>query len=438
MEHISSSSSVWREKVEEEFRVQTALSSLIRTKRLRGYQLSAVLRCCSLHEHAIESQRSGLIVVLPTGSGKTLIASAVAVLDLEIERQKNPKTETRKKVLFLVPTCLLVRQQAKAIREVIVPDLELHVAEYQGGMAVPSSSSFQILVSTPSAYLKLCESERHRIEYGFQNFTRIIFDEVHHVIKKHPYRLIARGIQTLMHDKENTPLILGLSASLTYALGSDSIEEAIHALCTELNLPYNEKSIFTVSNKELVADGYQIPHQDLVSSLQDLNMHSDNIDENRLTLEGNSDKWVDFMRAHRTKKLHSLTECFMSSMKRLEKEVKLQDPSFNSPIEAAMVQEKRKMGEWGSYVNQLSINFSTTQPELSLSYKTLEYMYEAFKILINSRQSALELVMYFLEMTGALLHTHLENLFKLWQEQKNEFCRVAHLKEILVNQQCDR
>jgi ERCC4-related helicase len=64
---------------------------------LRQYQRRAV---------ALGKQQS-LIVVLPTGSGKTLIASTIAAYH----------ARNKLKILFLVPTRLLVEQQAKAIRD---------------------------------------------------------------------------------------------------------------------------------------------------------------------------------------------------------------------------------------------------------------------------------------------------------------------------------
>lgn len=82
---------------------------------------------------ANECEKFNTIVVLPTGSGKTLIAAEV------ISRLGPP-------ALFLVPTCLLVEQQAKAIRAWT----RLEVAEFKGGVALPSS--FDVLVSTPEAF----------------------------------------------------------------------------------------------------------------------------------------------------------------------------------------------------------------------------------------------------------------------------------------------
>ena len=431
--------SAWKKKINEEFRLQTRVSSLIKTQ-LRGYQLGAVQRCfchTAFDESETEPMGKGLIVVLPTGSGKTLIASAVAALDLEMEKHEKGEKEPSKmrKVLFLVPTCLLVQQSARAMREAM--RTSILVAEFQGGSAVPSSSSFHILVSTPSAYLKLCHSEKYHDEYGYHNFIRIIFDEVHHVVKKHPYRKIAKDIH-VFRQRGSLPLILGLTASLTYAVDPGSIKGAIIDLCSELDLPIDDNPLFVVSDEELQADGYQIPKQSSSVLPWDFNMSVNNIDETKLQLPGKSDKWVDFMGAYEEKKLHALSSCFMYCIKKLERQVKVHDPTFNSRIDAAMVQEKKKMAEWCSYANQRAKMYTNTNPTLSCLYISLEHMYEALKLLINSRQTALELAMYFLEMTETMNDPNLQQLHELWQIEKHEFCRIAQLKEILINEKAER
>ena len=116
------------------------------------------------------AKKQSLIVVLPTGSGKTLIASATSAYH----------AANGSKILFLVPTCLLVQQQARAVSN----ETGLSVAEYMGGAAVPAA--FQVLVSTPAAFISLNASSNPKFRY--ETFGCIIFDEVHHVMKKHPYR----------------------------------------------------------------------------------------------------------------------------------------------------------------------------------------------------------------------------------------------------------
>ena len=111
--------------------------------------------------------------------------------------------------MFLVPTCLLVAQQARAV-QLEIEDLE--VKTYMGGHSVPTS--FDVLVSTPASFISLSDS---RQQFQLSNFSLVIFDEVHHVVKRHPYRSIARRLSFL--PNEEAPRILGLTASLTYHIG---------------------------------------------------------------------------------------------------------------------------------------------------------------------------------------------------------------------------
>jgi hypothetical protein len=71
----------------------------------------------------------------------------------------------------------------------------------------------KILVSTPGAYL-----QQHATGAAFRlsDCGLVIFDEVHHVVKRHPYRKVARILQGL--NLSDRPRVLGLSASLTYSI----------------------------------------------------------------------------------------------------------------------------------------------------------------------------------------------------------------------------
>lgn len=131
--------------------------------KLREYQARIAKEC----------QRANTIVVLPTGSGKTLIG-AEAILRIG------------GRALFLVPTCLLVEQQANALRDWT----QLEVAEFKGGMTLPCS--FDVLVATPEAFRmaqnreKVDGGDSARTDTGLGSsgllqwsaFQTVIFDEV--------------------------------------------------------------------------------------------------------------------------------------------------------------------------------------------------------------------------------------------------------------------
>ena len=68
---------------------------------------------------AKQAMDRNLLVVLPTGSGKTLIA--IMAIEMTLERERT--AQRTRSIIFLAPHSPLVEQQAKAISD----ELELHI-----------------------------------------------------------------------------------------------------------------------------------------------------------------------------------------------------------------------------------------------------------------------------------------------------------------------
>lgn len=102
------------------------------------------------------------IVLLPTGAGKTLIAAECA-------------KQLRRRVLFFVPTCLLVAQQSAAVRVWT----SLTVVEFMGG-ARPPPLAFDVLVTTPKAFemLQKKAGKTGEQQLAWDTFGLVVFDEV--------------------------------------------------------------------------------------------------------------------------------------------------------------------------------------------------------------------------------------------------------------------
>ena len=222
-DHIHTCTLFWlniSQPIASQRQIPRAIARMASTMQLRPYQKRIV-------ETATEKNT---IVVLPTGAGKTLIAAALAL------RLARPTSGPSRPTLFLVPTRILVTQQAVAIREWS----GLDVAEYMGGTTL--ATEFDVLVSTPSAFAAAMPSNSDLL--GWANFGLVVFDEVHHVRKEHPYRTLAKGIPCT----GATPRILGLSASVTYAVGAENVATAVNQLCDDLRIDTFE----TATEAELV------------------------------------------------------------------------------------------------------------------------------------------------------------------------------------------
>jgi superfamily II DNA or RNA helicase len=138
---------------------------IARITRLRPYQYRIVNAAVG----------TNALVVLPTGSGKTVIAAELVARS--------------GRALFLVPTIMLVEQQATAIREwlSLQPNVaQMVVAEYHGGQTLPVTD-FGVLVTTPKAFevAQAKRGGRHTQEpaasLAWEHFDLVVFDEVYHV-----------------------------------------------------------------------------------------------------------------------------------------------------------------------------------------------------------------------------------------------------------------
>jgi hypothetical protein len=159
------------------------------------------------------------------------------------------KKHGQKKAIFLVPTIDLVDQQANAVETWLGTGEE--VCRHHGGRATPSLYLHRVLVSTPSAFLGLQKSDN--VRFGWDVFSICVFDEVHHVLKDHPYRHLAVNLKGFVErNQSSTVQIVGLSASLTYAIQEHDIRKVLGRLCFELCVT----KMCAPTAEELIAGGY--------------------------------------------------------------------------------------------------------------------------------------------------------------------------------------
>ena len=173
---------------------------------------------------ADEAMKRNLLVVLPTGSGKTLIAIKVIELTLELEPAR--------RIIFMAPNNHLVEQQCRAIEDpppwTLVPHLatmdeceEPHrtigVCESrQPGVDLGDQrtdfahvfKSCQVVACTPAKLMHALMCGR----VSMDEIALLIFDEAHHYVGSEPYAVLMQYFYRPL-PVERRPRVLALTAS---------------------------------------------------------------------------------------------------------------------------------------------------------------------------------------------------------------------------------
>ena len=84
------------------------------------------------------------------------------------------------------------------------------------------------------------------------------------MLKDHPYRIIAHGIKAWgSSNPEQKVQVVGLSASLTYAVEHKAVEQALANLCQDLSVT----KMISPTEEELKESGY-IPQDDSIETMK--------------------------------------------------------------------------------------------------------------------------------------------------------------------------
>jgi ERCC4-related helicase len=162
---------------------------------------------------------SDLLVVLPTGLGKTVIAALVAA---EVLRRSDAK------VLVLAPTRPLVQQHAESFARWLRP---IPTARFTGTVKKPVREGTWETAALVFATPELVQNDLAAGRYRLDEVGLVVFDEAHHAVGKYAYVPIAvRYREERPHDGR----VLALTASpggrderieeVVAALGVDRIE----------------------------------------------------------------------------------------------------------------------------------------------------------------------------------------------------------------------
>lgn len=139
-----------------------------------------------------------LVIVLPTGLGKTVIAAMIAA---EVLRRSDDK------ILMMAPTRPLVHQHAEAFSRWIEP---FRKAKFTGTVKRPiregAWDSSDVVFATP----EIVRNDLAAGRYDLKEVGLIIFDEAHHAVGKYAYVDIASRFRA---ERAMGAHLLGLTAS---------------------------------------------------------------------------------------------------------------------------------------------------------------------------------------------------------------------------------
>jgi Fanconi anemia group M protein len=139
-----------------------------------------------------------LLVVLPTGLGKTIIAALIAA---EVLRRSD------RKVLVLAPTRPLVQQHADSFARWLTP---FRSARFTGTVARPiregAWDTADIVFATPEIVVNDLVADR----YTLSDAALVVFDEAHHAVGKYAYVPVAARYKS---ERPTEGRVLGLTAS---------------------------------------------------------------------------------------------------------------------------------------------------------------------------------------------------------------------------------
>lgn len=255
----------------------------------------------------------------------------------------------------------------------------------------------------------------------------IIPHQVHHVLKDHPYRKLAAALKR----SGAAPRVLGLSASLTYAVGAKKVEAAVQRLCDELQIT----SLATADRAELLASGYHassVPAEVIPVTVPPSELPSGLVPE--------ADRRPHLLAATFFARVRSATATpfalrLIAAIRGMEAAVVAELPAgtFTSPLDGG----RPSLKEWGAYAHTLAARHRSRR------FAELEHWYEALRLLVVSWEAAEDAATEFLRMmTGGgngdgapgccwRSSTAAPARAAFWAAAPASFPRFSHLKDIL-------
>lgn len=228
--------------------------------------------------------------------------------------------------------------------------------------------------------------------FSWSNYWLCVFDEVHHVLKQHPYRVIAHGIKEWNERNDCAPIqTIGLSASLTYAVGQKEVESALRSLCYDLSIT----RMISPSQDELISGGY-IPNDDSIETPKRLWQVPRGIvteDERKPHL-----LYEVFFERISNNTTTPFALMIYKVVQAIENEIKNECDFFASPL------GNRKLNSWEDHAHKMK-NDAVIGSPMQVLFQFLEVWYVALRIIVQSWEEEEQLVKLWLIFQDGL-HKH--------------------------------
>ncbi|KAF4583142.1 Dicer-like protein 1 [Ophiocordyceps camponoti-floridani] len=183
------------------------------------------------------AKNKNLIIVLDTGSGKTLIAALLLRHTLDQELERRALGQPHRVAFFLVEKVALCVQQYSVLRA----NLEHPVVRFHGDVAgiMRDKAFWDQQLATYMVFVCTAQILLDCLSSGFVSMNQvnlIILDEAHHTKKNHPYARIIKDHYRRQPEAQR-PRILGMTASPVDTRTSDLRAAALELetmLCSEI------------------------------------------------------------------------------------------------------------------------------------------------------------------------------------------------------------
>ncbi|KAF2463456.1 dicer-like protein 2 [Lindgomyces ingoldianus] len=323
--------------------------------RLRSYQAEMVE----------ESLKANIIVAMDTGSGKTHIALARAVAELEL-------CDPNQLVWFLAPTVTLCNQQLQAFQSHL-PAYGIQALTGNDGVEHWSDqNTWDSALKNTRIVLSTHQVLLDALTHAFITMNRlalIIFDEAHHCSKNHPAsRIMSQFYKPLLQRNRSVhiPRILGLSASPVMGARASSsdlekIEANMNSIAKSPKIHRSELLRF-VHRPELIRIPYPaLPPSSATSTLLSA------LEKAYYEYDMKSDPYVADL-------LEKKIQGVQSSIRQLDRVITAKNPYCRQQLKTMVSKGKAMMDELGSsptewYLQQCISKFQRTAQ--SSSYQLL-------------------------------------------------------------------